>query len=164
MDAVLELLLPCELRGLTPHIRLPPRTKVFSGMFPFKHQYHPSSHQLKHNIFMFVTESVQNFSQLCILLYMALHTWDIFYGTLGGISSVVHTLWKLFKWILIQQNTFETHTVTSLWERQNTSGWVVHCSVLKYKRNIPSDTTQLNAIQHCATSFSSSELSSDTLC
>ena len=71
MDAVLELLLPCELRGLTP------RTKVFSGMFPFKHQYHPSSHQLKHNIFvyfLFVTESVQNFSHLRLLLYMALHT------------------------------------------------------------------------------------------
>ena len=39
---------------------------------------------------MFVTESVQNFSQLCILLYMALHTCDIFYGTLGGIFFVVH--------------------------------------------------------------------------
>jgi len=106
---------------------------------------------------MFVTESIQNFPQLCILLYMALHTWDIFDGTLGGISSVVHTLKSCSN-----EHTFNrihfSHTVTSLWERQNTSGWVVRCSVLKYKRNILSDTTQLNAILHCATSFSSSEL------
>ena len=70
-------------------------TKVFRAMFPFKYQYHPSSHQLNITFlyfFMFVTESVHNFSQLCILLYMALHTWDIFYGTLGGFSSVVHIL------------------------------------------------------------------------
>ena len=68
---------------------------------------------------MSVTESVQNFSQLCILLYMVLHTWDIFYGTLGGISFVVHTLWKLFKWTLIQQNTFFTHSDLSVGETEH---------------------------------------------
>lgn len=138
MDAVLELLLPCELRGLTP------RTKVFSGMFPFKHQYHPSSHQLKHNIFVyFLCLSLNLFRTFptCVFCYIWLCILEIIFMEL----LVAFLLWYTHCESCSNEHSFNrihfSHTVTSVWERQNTSGWVVRCSVLKYKHSIPSDTT-----------------------
>jgi len=113
MDTVLELLLPCELRGLTPHIRLPPKAKVFWGMFPFKHQYRPSSHQLKHNIFVFflcLSLNLFRISPSCVYCYIWLCILAIFFMELLVAFFLWYTLWKLFRWALIQQNTFLTHT------------------------------------------------------
>lgn len=164
MAVVLELLLPCEQRGWTPHIRLPPGTKVFWGMFPFKHQYHPSSHQLKHNIFgfffMFVTEPAQNFCQCCVYWYVLLCILGIYFMELSeclpwytrcGSCANEH----LFNRIRI------SHTLTSVWKTENK--WV-GCMLQCIKTSaVYSQTQGFNAIQKCAVCFISSELSSGTL-
>ena len=121
MDTVLELL-PFELRGLTPHIRLPCRTKVFWGMFPFKHHYHPNSHQLKHNIFVFfyVCHWINSeFSPVVyIVIYGSAYLGYIWWNSWWHFFCGTH-IEKLFKWTHIQQNTFFTHSDLSVGEAEH---------------------------------------------
>lgn len=134
MAVVLELLLPCEQRGWIPHIWLPPGTKVFWGMFPFKHQYHPSSHQLKHNIFVFF---------LCLPLNLLRIFASVVYIDTYCSAYLGYFLWNSHNVFcdthvvkVVQMNTCSTeyifHTHWPLCGRQKTSGWVACCSVLKW--------------------------------
>jgi hypothetical protein len=85
MATVLKVLLPCELRLLTLHSEEPAGAKIFWGLLPIKHQCHPSSLQLKHDVFVFsfcpaLNLSFKIFLLFCILFaYMTLLMGDIFY-------------------------------------------------------------------------------------
>jgi len=64
MAPAFTVLLPEEPRILTQHFEQPTSAKIFRSFFPFKHQYHQISLQLKHGI--------QNFSIIVYtFVYMA---------------------------------------------------------------------------------------------
>ena len=142
MAVVLELLLPCEQRGWIPHIWLPPGTKVFWGMFPFKHQYHPSSHQLKHNIFVFF---------LCLPLNLLRIFASVVYIDMYCSAYLGYFLWNSHNVFcdthvvkVVQMNTCSTeyiftHIDLCVGDRKQVGG--LHVAVYWNERSIPSNTT-----------------------
>ena len=104
LSPVLKVLLPWQLRILTPHSEQPNSMIFCAFSFECKYWTFFFSYNKTFSCFNFFQHSLLSskvFPLFCILFFhMALLLWKIIFKTSGKISSLTHTLQKCCQWAL----------------------------------------------------------------